>query len=235
MDTNKLLVMFFTAALLSSCSQTLWINKNLNSIKPNINKVTIIFPEIEFREKTGEATEIKPAHSVFVSKTVAEAFKETIDEGNFIPKYAITYCDTPLVGKWIQNHFSTASVKYKQMKDSVRLSQNSTKIIPVNQELRSLLDKANSDYVMIITGLAYGTSNQTKQHDILQLQTFELLYDHAFPYNYQWSGLELQISLVDAKSMEVLWYNYNDENASKYNPFKKEDVKDLCLKLLKQK
>jgi len=59
------------------------------------------------------------------------------------------------------------------------------------------------------------------------------MYDHAFPCNYQWNGLQLQISLVDAKTMEVLWYNYNKEKDSEYDPFKKNEVKDLCLKLMK--
>jgi len=233
MNAYKLIAILFAAALLSGCTHTLWINNNYESIKPNIDKVVIIFPEIEFSEKIGDSKEIRSPHSVFVSRNVAETVKEIIDEGNFAPKHAAIFCDTLLVGKWIQNRFSGASVKYKQMRDAMNQSKDNKIILPSNDELKSLIKKANSDYVVIITGHGYGTSEQTKQHDILQLEAFDLLFDHAFPYDCQWSGLQLQISLVDAKTMEILWYNYNKEKDSEYDPFKKNEVKDLCLKLMK--
>jgi hypothetical protein len=234
MNIHKLIIVLFVTVLISGCSHTIWINKDYESIKPNIEKVSIIFPEIEFSEREGEAKEIRSPHSVYVSRNVAEAVKEIINEGNFASKNAAIFCDTLLVGKWIQNRFSDANNKYKQMQDAMKKSQGDKKILPPNEELQSLINKANDNYVIIITGLGYGTSEETKQHDMQQLETFDLMYDHAFPYNYQWSGLQLQIALVDAKSMEILWYNRNTEKNSKYNPFIKDEVKDLCLKLFGQ-
>ncbi|MBN1398806.1 MAG: hypothetical protein JXA06_12310 [Bacteroidetes bacterium] len=232
MKAHKLTAIFFIAALLSGCSQTLWISDNFKSAKPNIDNAVIIFPELEFTEREGDTKQIRTPHSVFVSKTAAEAVKEIINEGNFTVKKADVYCDTLLVGKWIRNQFSEAKNKYTQMRDAVKQSKDK-KILPASDELKSLISKANSDYIIVITGLAYGTSEQGKRDDIQQLETFDLLYDHAFPYDYQWNGLQLQISLIDARTMEILWYNYNKEGNSNYDPFNKDEVKNLCSKLMK--
>jgi hypothetical protein len=235
MNTSRFIMMFFVAALISGCSHTTWISNNYESIKPNIEKVSIIFPEIEFTEKNGDEKEIRSPHSVYVSRIIAEAVKEAINEGNFASKHAVIYCDTLLVGRWIRNHFAGADIKYKQMHDAIKDSQNNKKTLPSSDEIRSLIDKTNDKYVIIITGLGYGTSEETKQFDTQHLETFDLFYDQTFPYSYQWNGLQLQISLVDAKTMEILWYNRNTENDSKYNPFNKDEVKNLCLKLFEVK
>ncbi len=88
---------------------------------------------------------------------------------------------------------------------------------------------------MVVTGIAFGVSEGKKHFDLLQRESFRLFYDRPFVYDYQWYGLQMEIALVDAASNKVIWYNYNDERDSNYNPLEKERVKDLCLKLLKAK
>ena len=235
MNLSKSFSVLIAAFLLSSCAQTAWVHKDFDSIKPNIDTVTILFPEIEFSEIDGDVKEIKPAYSVFVSNNVADVLKEIIDEGIFAPKYATILCDSFVVGRWIQNRYSNTRSQYNLLRESIRSSHNDKKTMRLTPEFRSIMDNVHTEYFILVTGLAFGTSENTKREDMMQAETFELLYDHAFSYNYQWNGLQLQIALINVKTMEILWYNRNSERDSKYNPAKKEEVKDLCVKLLNPK
>jgi hypothetical protein len=98
--------------------------------------------------------------------------------------------------------------------------------------LQSFVSKLHSRLFLCVAGSAFGTSEQTKQFDDEQRRAFKLFYDEPFDYGYQWSGLEIEIALVNATTHEVLWYNYNKRQESQYDPLNEKRVKDLCMQLL---
>ena len=83
-----------------------------------------------------------------------------------------------------------------------------------------------------IKGTANGTSEDAKRFDAIQLQTFKMFYGNNYAYNYQWDSLQLHIYLVERESGEILWYNYNKDDDTKYHPMQKEEIKNLLMKLL---
>jgi hypothetical protein len=232
MKIYKQFVMLFLMTVLSGCRPTLLIQKNLNSIEQPIDTISILFPEIEYSEKSGDVKKIESAHSVFVSNNVVEIIKSIIDSGYFISKFAIIVSDSLLISKWAHNQFSSSKNKYNHMRDSLRTSRYGKKTVPLVSDLRYLVDKAHTRYFIYITGISYGTSEETKRYDVQQEETFKLFYDRPFVYEHKWYGLQLQIVLADSRSNEILWYSYNDERDSNYDPLDKGRVNDLCSKLL---
>ena len=218
--------------LVSGCTETVWVQKDFAKITPTIDTISIIFPQIEYVEKNGEKLKAKSGHSYFVSKQVADILKELIDSGKFVSQSANIVFDSTVIIKWMRNNFADSKTVHKQMYDSLQALTGETRIIPAIPELQQLAEKVRTRYFVLVTGYSFGTTETTRRFDMLQQQTFELLYDHAFAYERDWFGLSLQIILVDARSNEVLWYNYNKEKESRYDTLDKEKVKDLCLGLL---
>jgi hypothetical protein len=95
-----------------------------------------------------------------------------------------------------------------------------------------LLGRIPTRYCIFVVGLAFGVTESAKNFDMQQRETFRLLYDRPYVYDYQWYGLQAQISIVDARTGEILWSNANAKTDSKYNPLDKEEVGILISKLL---
>jgi hypothetical protein len=233
MNLLRSLTILCAAAVLSGCgTQTVWMKKNLDTMKPDIDSVSIIFPHVKYSEKSGEAKVTKVGYSVFVSRMIAEVLKEIIDEGNCVPKSATIMLDSTVIDQWLPQYFLNSIIKYKQICDSLQKSQNEHGTFTLTPELQLLVDNVTTKYFIFVSGIAFGTSEESKRYDMLQAETFKLFYDRPFIYDYQWSGLQLYIYIVETKSKEIVWHNYNDPRDTKYSPIKKEDVKDLCKKLM---
>ena len=197
-----------------------------------LDTVSILFPEIEYAEKESKIEKAKTGYNVFISRNVADILKELIDEGNCTFKYSKILYDPSMSSQSIPGYYQNAILKFNMIRDSLEAFRNEEKMFPINQSLRKLLDKTNARYFLYVTGLAFGTSEATKQYYMAQKQMFQQLYYSSLAYNYQIYGLLLQIVLVDARTGQIIWYNYNKENESNYNPLNEGDIKRLCLKLL---
>lgn len=221
--------------LFSGCSKTVWIQKDFAATAPVLDTVSIIFPQIEYAERNGEKMKTKSGHSYYVSKQVAEVLKEQIDSGIFIVRNANIVFDSILTIKWMRNNFADSKRLHKQMLDSLKSTMGETRTIPLIPELQQAVDLIHTRYYLLVTGYSFGTNETTKRFDLIQQQTFEQLYDHAFAQENDWFGLTLQITLIDSRTNEILWYSYNKEQESRYDPLDRERVKDLCLGLLTTK
>jgi hypothetical protein len=224
--------LFIAAFMVVGCSGTKWANKDYNAIKSGIDTVSIVFPHVEYYEKSGEAKIIKTGHSVFVSRKVADVLKEIIDNEHSIAKSAVLICDSMVIDQWMPTCFSNSIVSYKRICDSMLKSESGKKVFQITSDLQPLIDKVTTKYFLFVNGTAYGTTEETKRYDFNQAQTFKLLYDRPFIYDYQWSGLQLHVYLVDKETKELLWHNSNDSRDTKYDPIKEEEVKELCKKLV---
>jgi hypothetical protein len=235
MNKKNIILLFLLTTLLSGCTQGLWLTNNFNAIKSDIDTVSIILPHVEYTIINGETRTTNNAYGMFISINVAAVLKEVIAEGNFISKSAINMCDTTIINDWLSQNFINSTKNYHHIVDSLRRSKNEERIFPLTPELQLLVDQVKSRHFIFVEGVAFGTTEDSKRFDLLQAETFKLFYDRPYIYDFQWSGLQLRILLIETKSKKVLWSNYNTNKDSKYNPLKNQGIKDLCTKLLKGK
>ncbi len=197
-----------------------------------MDTLTIIFPRIEYSVKSGDVTTPKSSYSVFVSQAVADAMKKVIDGGVFFPKAAVILCDTALVSRWLSAGFSPRTGQRHPLWDSLQTSEDGRKLFPANGQFSEIAARLATRYFLSVSGVAFGTTEATKQFDLQQRSTFKVFYDRPLTYEYHWQGLSLELALVDGRSGEVLWYNANDPRESNYDPLDQEQVETLCASLL---
>ena len=229
------MILFLLATLLSGCTQRLWLTNNFDAVKSDIDTVSIILPHVEYTIIDGESRTINNAFGMLTSINVAAVLKETINEGNFIAKTAIYMCDSTFINDWLSKHFVNSTKIYHRIVDSLQRSKNEERIFPLTPELQLLVDQVKSRHFIFVDGIAFGTTEDSKRFDLLQAETFKLFYDRPYIYDFQWSGLQLRIFMIETKSKKVIWSNYNTNKDSKYNPLRNQGIKDLCIKLLKEK
>ena len=232
MKFTKALAIQIIAVLIMSCIKPVLAQSVSADVIPGMDTVSILFPEIEYSEKDSKIEKSKTGYNVLISRNVADVLKELIDNGNFVPKYAKILYAPSMSNQSMPGYYENAIIKFGQIHDSLETYKEEKRMFPINPGLRNLLNKTNSKYFLYVTGLAFGTSEATKQYYLAQKQLFQQLYYSTLAYNYQMHGLHLQIVLVNAGSGQILWYSYNKENNSNYNPLDKNDIRRLCLKLL---
>lgn len=234
MHSNNLLLILFTIVLLSGCSQTVWVSKNFDTIKSEIDTLAIILPHVKYFEKIGETENVKRGHCIFVSINVANILAEIINDGKFLSQTVAVQIDSNLIHNWIPRYYLDSIEKYDNLNNSIHLHQNGGNTFPITTELKLLLDEIDTKYLLFVHGHAFGTSIETMEFDILQAQTHAILYDQAFSYDYQWNGLKLHLYIIDKNSGEIVWYRANSNGDNKYNPLRNDEIKDLCLNLLEK-
>ena len=232
MNLNNLLLTILTIALFSGCSQRVWISEEFNTVTSDIDTLSIILPHVKYSEKIGETEKVRLGHCIFVSNNIANILMEIINEGKFIPKTIAVRNDSILLHNWIANYFLNSIEKYENLNKSDHLFQNGRNTFPITPELQLLIDEIDTRYLLFVYGNAFGTSKETKDFDISQVQIHAILYDQAFSYDYQWNGLQLQLYIIDKYSDKILWYNANSSKDDKYNPLRNEEIKILCENLL---
>ena len=234
MRPDKITLMLLLISCLFNCSQTSWINEDFKAIQDQIDTVSIIFPHIAYYEKDGKDKAFLFGHSIYISKNTADVVKELIDEGNYAAKAANIILDSTVINQWIPQYFLESVKQYQTLKDTFENSRTGTRTFPVTSDLKILVDKVNTEYFLFIQGIAFGTSDETKKVDVEQAQTYELLWDCSFSYDYQWDGIQLWLYLVEKESYEIVWYSHNDKRNTKYHPLKTDQIKQLCLKLFRK-
>ncbi|RPI05398.1 MAG: hypothetical protein EHM64_06665 [Ignavibacteriae bacterium] len=232
MNRSKLFTFIVLVVLIAGCSHAKWVSNDFERYQSGVDSVSILFPLVEYSEKSGEEKNVKIGHSVFISRKVAEVLKSIIDKDHFIAQSAVVISDSAIIDRWLPRFFSKSTQKAKQFNDSLLRAKETIGMFPVIPEMRLLTDKVTTKLFLFVNGTAFGTTEETKQNDIQQAQTFDLLYDHPFAYDYQWSGLQLHMYLVETKTMKLLWSHQNDYHDTKYDPIKEEEIKNLCRKLI---
>lgn len=235
MKVKYLLLAILTIALFSGCSQKLWVSDDYNQVKADIDTLTVVMPHIEYSEKTGETEKLLPGYSVLLSDYVGNILVEMINEGKFIPNTVAVRGDSVLLQKWVPDYFLKSLEKYEKLNKADHLFINGKNSFPVTPELRFLINQIETRYFLFVYGEGFGASDETKEFDLLQVQTHAILYDQAFSYDYQWNGIKLQLYIIDKNSDKILWYSTNGRKNNGYNPLRDKEIRDLCENLLKQR
>ena len=230
MKSKNVCPIILLTLLIAGCSQSLWIQDDFDSIKQNIDTVSVIFPQVNYYCK-GDENINKAGFSLEVSKKVNEVLKDIIGSGKFAGKSVKIFYDSFFVNNWLRNYKSGKLKSYKRLSSYFENSSNK-KIFSPESELKNSLSKIDSKYYLIVTGMAFQTDFANKNQDVQQRESFKLFFDSPMDYEFQWDGMQLEIALIAAGTNEVLWYNYNGYKDSRYNPRNKEDINNLCLKLL---
>jgi hypothetical protein len=217
------------------CTQRSTLKQEFHTMKSGGDSITILFPHVEYSEKSGESKTAKTGYSVFVSRKVADVLKELIDKRHFISNSASVLLDSSIADGWFPRNYFNSVQQYKRICDSLMKSSAEKKYFPVASNLQELIDKVSTKYFVFVSGVVFGTTEETKRYDMVQAQTFKLFYDRPFVYDYQWSGLRLQIWVMEKASKEIVWYNYNDSRDTQYDPIRDREIEMLCEKLLEGK
>jgi hypothetical protein len=226
---NAFLTILF-AILIAGCSQSSWIQEDFDSIKQNIETISVIFPQVNYYCK-GDDNINKAGYSLEVSKKVSEVLENIIGSGKYVGKSAKVFYDSSFVNNWLRDYKSGKLKSYKRLSSYFENSSNK-KIFSPESELKNSLSKIDSKYYIIVTGMAFQTDFVNKNQDVQQRESFKLFFDSPMDYEFQWDGMQLEIALVAAGTNEILFYNFNDYKDSRYNPRNKEDINTLCTKLL---
>jgi hypothetical protein len=233
MKYHRLLTIQYAVFIFLICCQPVIVKKNFAAANSGTDTVSVLFPEIDYSEKDSKLEKSKTGYNVFISRNIAEVLKDLIDKGNFMFRHANILYDPSMSSQSLPGYYENSIIKFNRIHDSLETFKEEKRVFPINPTLRKLLNAAHSHYFLYVTGLAFGTSEATRQYYLAQQQLFEQLYFNTLVNNYQFYGLQLQIVLVDTRTGKILWYNYNGENDCKYNPLEKSDIERLCLKLLK--
>ncbi len=232
MNLIRNLVLQIIVVLVMICIQPVLGQIASKTAIPEIDTISILFPEIEYAEKDSKIERSKIGYNVLISRNVADILKELIDRGDFISKYSKILYHPSMSSQTMPSYYENAILKFDMIRDSLEAFRNEKKMFPIVHGLRKLLNRTNTRYFLYITGMAFGTSEATKQYYMAQKQMFQQIYQNTLVNDYQLWGLQMQLVLVDAGTGQILWYNYNKENDSIYNPLNREDIRRLCLKLL---
>jgi len=231
MKSKNVFLTILFAFLIAGCSQSLWIKDDFDSIKQNIDTVSVIFPQVNYYCK-GDENINKAGYSLEVSKKINEVLKDIIESGKFAGKSAKVFYDSSFVNNWLRDYKSGKLKSYKRLSSFFEKASDGKKIFSPESELKNSISKIDSKYYLIVTGMAFQTDFSNKNQDVQQRESFKLFFDSPMDYEIQWDGLQLEIALVETGTNEVLWYNFNGWKDSRYNPRNKEDINTLCTKLL---
>ncbi len=222
------LTLFFL--IVSSCTN--FIHKDFHNIKSTINTIAIVSPQIDFYDKVKDDLYPKPEHNSTISENIATVIGNILNEKRIFNKANLIPIKTNLVEVELRKNTIKPTKNLKAILDSLKINiDNGNTAIP---QLGFFAEKVSVDCIMLIRGQAYRVDDMTTYKDIANKQAFQLLYDNPLYYEYQWCGLELEIALVDAKTTEVIWFNFNKKSKSKYDPFNNESTKDLCEDILEK-
>ncbi len=193
------------------CSHTAWTHRDFAAVRPLIDSVAFVSPRIKYFEKIGRGKLLNEDSAAVVSRSVGSVVTQIVGERRLI------------------RH--SASMTPVQYGDSIRISGGDGKKCVMTPALQSTMQKVHAKYFICVQGTAFTTPEKSKQNDLLQIDSFHLFFEEPLTYEYQWSGMRLEIALVDAATGDVLWYNRNAPDDTNYNPLDGEQVENLCTKL----
>lgn len=229
---KRVVLLILLSVIISSCSQTAWMNNSFNDIRNNIDSVTIIFPQIKYFEVLGEKRYLQRGKSIYVSSSIAAILKEIVENRKFIGCKNVLLTDSLTIEKWFAKNFPPSLTDTMKNYDTLKIIDKHKHVLKFSDEMKDFTDKIKTRYFIYVKGSAFGTAENTKHGDMIQMQTFKLFYGNNYSYNYQWNGLRLNIYLADLKTGEILWHNSNENDDSKYESIKRDESKRLMLKIL---
>jgi hypothetical protein len=219
--------------LLTSCTSSVWVHRDFDSTRHNLQTIAVMPPQIEYSERMAGSTESKPEYNSKVSKYTQAALNEALKEAGYVTK-PLRLSDSTSTN--IQD--STPCLIHSQKKaysicDSIGRLKIKKETYKMNSEIDVLAERANANYLLFCRGKAFSTSEGREIVDAIftGIKTGAL---RTFSPGPQREGLSLELLLVDANRAEAIWYNGNLDPKG-LDPFSVSDIMSLCESLLNSK
>ncbi len=224
----KTSIFLFVLILLTSCTSTVWVHRDFDSMRDNLKTISVMPPQAAyFQRKTG-STDPEPEHNFEVSNNVQAALREVLEEKGFIVKPAGLTDSILINDEDLALCLARSLRRFHGICDTLGKLKIKKKTYKMNPGIGVFAEQADADYLLFSRGVAFTTSEGGKIKDAVLTS---ILNPGRF---VQYEGLTLELLLIDANLAEAIWYNTNWPN-SRCDPFSLNDIKDLCNDLLKNK
>jgi len=227
MSNFKSIASLLFVILLTSCTSSVWVHKDFETIKDNVETITIMPPQFEYFERLAGSTEPKPERIPEVVDNVQTALNEVLTEGGFTVMPSVLTDILLKENQELALCLTRSQKKSSAICDSIGRLKIKKETYTMDPEIGVFADRANANYLLFNRGIAYGTSGGAKTKDVALAVLAGLLGGHGTVSSAQWEGLILEFLLVDATTTEAIWYNGNKKMVE-LNPFDLEAVKRLC-------
>lgn len=218
----RLYCLAFIIYFLTGCTNKALTNKDFNTHKSEIASIAIMPPDIEYFERNPVVTRPNPEYITLVSENVVQAIKNGFTGGT-IEIHTLSD-DQHNLNQDLSLSLQKVMQSYSQGCEAIRRDGDDKFGFVLDAEAKHLGNYANTNYLLLIHGKGFGRLTSEDQNDVVQAGMLGTAS--------QWDGLLLEIALVDASTAEMLWFNYNKEYQSQYQPLAIESVQELCDRLL---
>lgn len=207
---------------LISCAGNVQKHQDFNTIKTEITSIAIMPPSIEYFERNPVVIRPNPFYINDVSHNVVEAIQKSFANST-IEVHPIFDSGTELDVN-VSSNLRKVLQSYKSSCESFHNNGEKDMRMVLDSEVKQFVSPAKTNFLLFIHGKGYGKLSGEDRNDVV--------YSGMLGTESQWDGLILDLALVDASSGEMLWFNYNKEYQSQYQPLVLESVQELCDKLL---
>ncbi|HEX9916947.1 MAG TPA: hypothetical protein VGB16_04345 [candidate division Zixibacteria bacterium] len=205
---------------------------NFSERRKEIKSIGIMPPEFHMFERTATIDEPKPELDAEADSNIVNALNEVLKEGGFV-SVAVPMNDSALVyDQELALDLTRQKQSFDKACDSAIVSKKKTVNLTVDPNVGVFADLAQTDYLLFVRGMGYQTSGGAKAKDVAIGALSAVLFGTYA--GSQWTGMVLEIGLVDANSAELLWYNRNTVDQSNYNARQPKSAKKLCKKILEK-
>lgn len=217
-----ILLILLGSYFLISCAGNVRKHQEFDTIKTEITSIAIMPPDIEYFERNPVVIRPNPIYINDISHNIVEAIQNGFANST------------------IEVHpiFNSGSELNKNLTISLRKVMQSYQIgceffhnngerdisMILDPAVKQFIAPAKTNFLLFVRGKGYGKLSGDDRSDVV--------YSGMLGTASQWDGLMLDIGLFDANTGGMIWFNYNKEYQSRYQPLVLESVQELCNNLL---
>ncbi|NIT58883.1 MAG: hypothetical protein GWN00_22465 [Aliifodinibius sp.] len=212
----------FIFYLLIGCTSNVLTHQEFDAVKADITSIAVMPPDIEYFERNPVVTRPNPEYITIISKNVVRAIR-TGFKGGTIEVHTLSSSRMDLT-KDLATALRKVMQSYRQACEIIHNTGASEVGVVLDSEVKQLSDIVETNYLLFVRGKGYGKLSGEDRSDVV--------HSGMLGTASQWDGLMLDVALVDANTGDILWFNYNKEYQSQYQPLVLKSVQELCNLLL---
>ena len=214
------------------CASTLRTNPSFAQARKMIKSIGIMPPEFHMFERTPTVNEPKPEFDAEACSNIVNALSEVLKEGDFTPIIVPLSDSVLMADQELALDLTRQKQSFAKACDSAITSRKKNINISVDPDVGIFANLAKTDYLLFVRGTGYQTSGGAKARDVAVGAISAILFGSYA--GSQWTGMVLEIGLVDGNTGELLWYDRNTPDQSNYDARQPKSVKKLCKKILEK-
>lgn len=206
---------------------TLKVHQNFNQIKPRIKTIAVVPPFVKYIDNFNSQTSQEYTDSLknVIKISLEELFEKNgydVRNPGKIKIDMIKDKDYALLLAAVTHKFTDKSYL---IKDSKQPYLN----VKMDPQIKELAKRLDADYLILTRGEAIGPTNS----DLPEDTPTTIFIGDKIDKNY--FNLLIEVAIVDAKSTDIILYDRNILNDSRYMPLSKTSCKKLLFILLGSK